>query len=124
MAEKFMYPEAGGPLASPAVKKEMAKFRRLPEHTRSALVPVFPFILGSSTGPYKPTPEELNYVDASPFPAERECRGCVHGMVTMMTGQPFCSAMECTIDPLGWCDRWAQIWDYPWDLVKKLNTGK
>ena len=97
----FYYPDAG--LKAPAgVKREIKKFRQMPETRYKVKRPLLFHLLGSGTQPYKMTKRDSDYTDESIVTGET-CGNCKSSYLQVATGRILCSQIRGRIKLEGWC---------------------
>lgn len=103
----FLY-EGVEKTARPGVQEEIRKFRELSMEERSQ-IPLWAWLLGAGTPPFKMTKVEAAYVEESPY--ESNCANCRHAYTQHTSGVMICNWMRGEIKPEAWC----RVWKSPMD---------
>lgn len=102
--EEFEYPEAGGELAQPEVKKAVERFRQLPVEER-AKQPLLYWLLGAGTPPYKVSKKDSEYKDPTEIP-NQTCDNCEFYYFETSNDVYICSQISGDVKPKAWCNLW------------------
>ena len=100
----FYYGKAGKK-APKGVKREIARYRQMPENKYKRNRPLLFHLLGGGTQPYKMTKEESEYVDKSVIKGQT-CGNCKSAYNQVATGRILCSQIQQEIRLAGYCRLW------------------
>ncbi len=105
MTLAYEYPEAGK-RAPIGVRAAIRAWHAFAPAWMKERQPLLYWVLGSGTSPYKMTPEESAYTDASTVDSQ-ECANCYSAYKHVVYEDKFiCSQIQGSIKPKGWCRLW------------------